>query len=108
MIDLQYALRNSDVMPVIIARGGYAIPSKMNKEYYGTDYSYSGGVTGAIGMGLKIRTRSNFAWDISLLYRYMQINYSEENDWQNYPVTYTDIYNRLEFRLGFYLDVMNR
>jgi hypothetical protein len=108
MLDVQYALRKSDVMPVLIARGGYAVPSKTNSEYYGTDFSYSGGVTGALGMGLKIRTRDGFAWDVSMLYRYMQINYTEENEWQSFPRTYKDVYNRLEIRIGFYLDVLNR
>lgn len=108
MLDFQYALRNSDVMPVLIARGGYAIPSRTHDEDYGSDYSYSGGVTGAVGMGLKIRTRESFAWDVSLLYRYMQVSYTQENDWQSYPTTYKDIYNRLEIRVGFYLDVLHR
>lgn len=108
MLDVQYALRNSDVMPVLIARGGYAIPSKTHREYYETDFTYSGGFTGATGMGLKIRTRDGFAWDVSLLYRYMQISYTEENEWQSFPRTYKDVYNRLEIRIGFYLDVLNR
>jgi hypothetical protein len=108
MLDLQYTLRNSDVMPVLIARGGYAIPSKTHSENYGSDFTYSGGVTGAVGMGLKIRTRESFACDVSLLYRYMQVSYTQENDWQSYPTTYKDVYNRLEIRVGFYLDVLHR
>jgi len=108
MLDFQYALRNSDVMPVLIARAGYAVPSKSTRENYSSDFTYNGGVAGAVGMGLKIRTRESFAWDISLLYRYMQINYTEENDWQSYPTTYKDVYNRLEIRVGFYLDVLSR
>lgn len=108
MLDVQYALSNSDVMPVLIARGGYAIPSKTHREYYETDFTYSGGITGAVGMGLKIRTRESFAWDVSLLYRYMQTSYTEESEWQSFPRTYKDVYNRLEIRIGFYLDVLNR
>jgi hypothetical protein len=108
MLDVQYTLRNSDVMPVLIVRGGYAITSKAHSENYDSDYTYRGGVAGAAGMGLKIRTRDSFAWDVSLLYRYMQINYTQENDWQSYPTTYKDVYNRLEIRIGFYLDVLNR
>jgi len=56
---------------------------------------------------LKIRTRASFAWDVSLLYRHMRISYTEEYDYN--PVDYTnlDVYNRLEIRLGFYLDLQN-
>lgn len=103
MIDLQYSLRQSDVVPVLIARGGYALPAKGKEDYYGTLYSYSGGIAGSIGMGVKIRSRESFAWDVSLLYRYMQINYQEEYEWQDFPNKYRDVYNRLEIRLGFYL-----
>ena len=103
MMDLQYNLRSGEIRPVLIARGGYALPTKWNSEYYGTQYSYSGGITGAIGMGLKIHSKEDFAWDVSLLYRYLEINYVEEYEWQNYPNTYKDVYNRLEIRIGFYL-----
>ncbi|MEX0988263.1 MAG: hypothetical protein WD052_12375 [Bacteroidales bacterium] len=103
MADFQYALGQGDVVPFLLARGGYTIPTKFNKEYYNTNIAYTGGFTGAIGMGLKITSRENFAWDVSVLYRYMQINYSETYDWQPYERIMKDIYNRIEFRLGFYL-----
>ena len=103
MLDFQYALKSADVSPVIIARGGYMLPTKYSSEYYGAQYSYSGGPAGAIGMGLKIRSRESFAWDLSLLYRYMQINYTEEYDWQQNVNKYRDVYNRLELRVGFYI-----
>lgn len=103
MLDLQYSLRETGAVPVIIARGGYTLPSKYTSESYGNTFTYRGGVTGALGMGLKISTRENFAWDVSLLYRYMQINYTEEYEYQSGPTQYKDVYNRLEIRLGFYL-----
>lgn len=103
MIDFQYALKTGDVIPVLIARGGYMLPSKSTSDYYGTKYTYSGGPAGALGMGLKIRSRENFAWDVSLLYRYMQINYTEDYEWQDNLNKYRDVYNRLELRVGFYI-----
>ncbi len=103
MLDFQYPLWSGNAMPVVIVRGGYTIPSKFENDYYGTLYKYSGGITGAIGMGLKIRSMESFAWDISLLYRYMQINYTEDYEWQSYQNSYKDVYNRLEIRVGFYL-----
>ncbi|MEX0980609.1 MAG: hypothetical protein WD577_01640 [Bacteroidales bacterium] len=105
MADLQYALGRGDVVPVVIARGGYALPSKWEDSYHNTDYTYHGGIAGAIGVGLKIGSRDNFAWDVSLLYRHMQINYTESYEWQSFDNTYKDIYNRIEFRVGFYLGV---
>ena len=57
-----------------------------------------------VGIGLKIRTRTHFAWDISFLYRYQQTSYTEKYDWNDQEYTYTDIYNRVEIRLGFYID----
>ena len=56
------------------------------------------------GVGLKIRTRKHFAWDIELMYRYQETSYSETYDWNNQEYEYTDIFNRIEIRLGFYID----
>ena len=105
MLDFQYALGRGDVVPVFIARGGYALPSKWEDEYNNSEFTYQGGIAGAIGAGLKIGSRDNFAWDVSLLYRHMQINYTESNQWQSYDNSYKDIYNRIELRVGFYLGV---
>ena len=107
MLDMQYALGRGDVVPVLIARGGYALPSKWEDEYYNTQFTYQGGIAGAVGAGLKIGSRDYFAWDVSLLYRYMHINYTESYEWQHYNNTYKDIYNRIELRVGFYLGVKN-
>ena len=107
MLDMQYALGRGDVVPVLIARGGYALPSKWEDEYYNNQYTYEGGIAGAVGVGLKIGSRDHFAWDVSLLYRHMQINYTESYDWQSYNNTYRDIYNRIELRVGFYLGMKN-
>jgi len=105
MADVQYSLNNGDVMPVMIARGGYAFPAKTSSDYYGTETTYSGGLSLAVGMGLKIRTRDDFAWDVDLLYRYMRISYGENYDYQTYDYSYLDVYNRVEIRVGFYLDM---
>ena len=56
------------------------------------------------GIGLKIRTRNHFAWDIGLLYRYQKTSYTETYDWNNQEYDYKDIFNRIEIRLGFYID----
>lgn len=103
-LDFQYFLRNKEVSPVLILRGGYAIPSKGEGDNYGDINTYRGGITGSLGIGLKIRSKEKFAWDIGLMYRYMQISYSEYYSWNDQNYTYTDIYNRLELRLGFYLN----
>lgn len=103
-VDLQYFLRKKEVSPVLILRGGYALPSKRESDNYGNVNTFKGGLTGSIGVGLKIRTKENFAWDVDLLYRYMQISYTEHYDWNDQDYTYTDIYNRLEIRVGFYLN----
>ncbi len=103
-LDLQYFLRKKEVSPVIILRGGYALPFKGKSDVYGNINTYKGGFTGSLGVGLKIRTKENFAWDVGLMYRYMQISYTEYFDWNDQNYTYTDIYNRLEIRVGFYLD----
>ncbi len=100
LLDIQYFLEDKEVTPVFIFRGGYALPSAGDTDYY----TYKGGIAGSLGVGLKIRNKENFAWDISVLYRYMQINYSEYREWDHQDYAYTDIYNRLELRLGFYLN----
>ncbi len=104
LLDLQYFTGNKEVTRVFIFRGGYALPSKSETNNYGNTISYKGGITASLGVGLKIRTIENFAWDISVLYRYMEIEYSEFNEWSQQDYLYTDIYNRLELRVGFYLN----
>ncbi len=67
-------------------------------------YEYYGGPLFGAGIGLKIRTRNHFAWDIELLYRYQETSYTEIYEWNNQEYDYTDIFNRIEIRLGFYID----
>ncbi|MCF8380296.1 MAG: hypothetical protein K9H49_12000 [Bacteroidales bacterium] len=103
LFDLQYFTSDNEVSTVFILRGGYALPTSGEKNIYGYSTAYMGGVTGSMGVGLKIKNKEKFAWDVNVLYRYMQIKYTEYNDWSQQDYQYTDIYNRLELRLGFYL-----
>lgn len=103
MIDVQYALRSTNIMPFIVARGGYALPTQFDAEMYGNEYTYDGGPTGALGVGLKVRGQDIFAWEINLLYRYMMIRYAETYEWSGETYKYKDIYNRIELRVGVYL-----
>jgi hypothetical protein len=103
-LDLRYDLPGKDVVPYIMAKGGYSVPMTPDHSEYDIDYTYSGGPLAGVGVGLKIRTRNHFAWDIELMYRYQQTSYTEKYDWNNQEYNYTDIYNRIEIRLGFYID----
>jgi len=103
-LDLRYDLFGSDVVPYLIARGGYAFPLAADHEEYDISYTYSGGAMAGVGAGVKIKTRTHFAWDIELMYRYQKTAYEEKYDWNNQVYDYTDIYNRIEIRLGFYID----
>ncbi len=103
-LDMRYDLFGTDVVPYIVAKGGYSVPLSSDHDEYETEYEYYGGPLLGIGIGLKIKTRTNFAWDIELMYRYQETSYNEIYDWNNQSYTYTDIYNRIEIRLGFYID----
>ncbi len=102
--DLRYDLPGKDVVPYVMAKGGYSLPLSGDREEYDITYDYSGGPLVGVGIGLKIKSRDHFAWDIGLLYRYQQTSYMEKYDWNNQEYTYKDIYNRIEIRLGFYID----
>jgi hypothetical protein len=102
--DLRYDLPGKDVVPYLVAKGGYSLPLQGDYSEYDIDYSYSGGALAAAGVGLKIRTREHFAWDIELMYRYQETSYTEKYSWNNQKSSFTDIYNRIEIRLGFYID----
>jgi hypothetical protein len=102
--DLRYDLGRGDVVPFLLARGGYALPTNKGYSEYDIDYAYASGPTVAAGAGLKIRTRTHFAWDIELMYRYLQTSYSETYGWNDQVYRYTDKYNRIEIRIGFYID----
>ena len=103
-LDLRYDLIGTDVVPYIIAKGGYGVPLASDRTEYNTSYEYSGGPLYGAGIGLKIRTRNHFAWDIELMYRYQETSYKEIYDGDNQEYDYTDIFNRIEIRLGFYID----
>jgi len=102
--DLRYELWGDDVVPCLILRGGYALPLDAGYEEYDMEHSYEGGPMAAVGMGLKIRSREHLAWHVDLMYRYQRTSYSESYGWNGQDYDYTDIYNRIEIRLGFYLD----
>lgn len=103
-LDLRYEFLEGDVVPYAMAKGGYSLPLSSDRSEYDIDYSYTGGPLVAVGVGLKIKSRTHFAWDIGLMYRYQQTSYSEIYDWNQQEYTYTDVYNRIEIRLGFYID----
>jgi len=103
-LDLRYDLIGTDVVPYIIVKGGYGVPLASDRTEYDISYEYSGGPLLGAGIGLKIRTRNHFAWDIELMYRYQETSYKEIYDWNNQESDYTDIFNRIEIRLGFYID----
>ena len=102
--DLRYDLLGKDVVPYVVAKGGYGFPLSGDYSDYNASYEYSGGALFGAGIGLKIRTRTHFAWDIELLYRYQKTSYKEIYDYNNQEYDYTDIFNRIEIRLGFYID----
>ena len=103
-LDLRYDLIGTDVVPYVVAKGGWGVPLSSDREEYDITYEYSGGPLFGAGVGLKIRTRNHFAWDIELLYRYQETSYKEIYDWNNQEYDYTDVFNRIEIRLGFYID----
>lgn len=102
--DLRYDLIGKDVVPYVMAKGGYGFPLSSDYSEYDISYEYSGGALYGAGIGLKIRTRKHLAWDIELLYRYQKTSYSEIYDWNNQEYEYEDIFKRIEIRLGFFID----
>ena len=103
-LDLRYDLIGKDVVPYLVAKGGYSFPMSSGYSENDNEYTYQGGSLAAVGVGLKIRTREHFAWDVELMYRYQKTSRSEQYGWNNQEYLYTDIYNRIEIRLGFYID----
>lgn len=103
-LDLRYDILGRDVVPYVLARGGYGIPLTSDRSQYDYSYEYFGGPMFGAGVGLKIRTRKHFAWDLELLYRHQETSYSETYEWNNQTYEYTDVFNRIEIRLGFYID----
>ena len=103
-LDLRYDLIGTDVVPYVVTKGGWGVPLSSDRSDYNVSYAYSGGPLFGAGVGLKIRTRKHFAWDIELLYRYQETSYTEIYEYNNQEYDYTDIFNRIEIRLGFYID----
>lgn len=103
-LDLRYDITGKDVVPYLVVKGGYSLPMDAGYSEYDVEYSYKGGGLAGGGIGLKIRTREHFAWDVELMYRYQKTSRSEVYEWNNQDYLYTDIYKRIEIRIGFYID----
>lgn len=103
-LDLRYDLLGEDVVPYLVTKGGYSIPLSGDDTSYDVSYDYSGGPLFALGVGLKVKTRNHLAWDLSLMYRYQETSYKENYGWNNQEYEYTDIFSRIEIRLGLYID----
>lgn len=103
-LDLRYDILGEDVVPYLVVKGGYSLPLKADDTSNEIDYKYSGGPLLGVGVGLKIKTRKQFAWDVSLMYRYQETSYKEIYGWNMQEYEYTDVFNRIEIRLGFYID----
>jgi len=103
-LDLRYDLSKSSLTPVLIGKAGYAVPMQKHVQDYNASYNYSGGLLASLGVGLKIRSREGLAWDISVLYRFQQINYTLIYDYMSFANEYSENYNRIELRVGLYLD----
>jgi len=102
--DLRYDFLDGDVVPYAVLKGGYSLPMISRQSENQIKYIYSGGPLVGAGVGLKIKSRDHFAWDISLMYRYQRTSYKEIYEWNDQEYEYSDIYNRIEIRLGFYID----
>jgi len=102
--DIRYDLTEGDVVPYLVAKAGYSVPMTSNQDENDINNTYSGGTLAGAGVGLKVKSRSNFAWDISIMYRYQQTSYKETYGWNEQSYKYSDVYNRIEIRLGFYID----
>ena len=102
--DFRYDLLKGDIVPYIVAKGGYSFPMSSSQQENEISYTYYGGALAAAGIGLKIKSRDHFAWDISLMYRYQNTAYKEAYGWNSQEYKYDDIYNRIELRFGFYID----
>jgi len=103
-LDLRYDLLGDDVVPYLVTKGGYSIPLSAEDSSYDISYNYEGGPLFALGVGLKVKTRNHLAWDLSLMYRYQETSYTESYGWNNQEYEYTDIFSRIEIRLGLYID----
>jgi len=102
--DIRYDLLEGDVVPYAMVKGGYSVPMSASQSENDISYEYAGGFLAAAGIGLKIKSREHFAWDISLMYRYQETSYTESYQWNDQKNKYSDVYNRIEIRLGFYID----
>jgi hypothetical protein len=103
-VDIRYDLFGKEVIPYAVAKAGYGFPLSGDHSEYDVSYTYSGGPLIGVGVGLKIRTRNHFAWDVELMYRHQETSYKEIYDWNDQEYEYTDLFNRIEIRLGFYID----
>ncbi len=104
LLELEYDLFSTGIRSSLLFRGGYFMPLKGRKSIDYVEYTYSGGWGAAAGMSLKLASGGNHKWYINILYRFMKNRYTEKFDYNDEKFRYTDLYRRLEIRMGIFLD----
>jgi len=99
--DLRYDLLKSKHTPFVYLEGGYSVPtSGGGYNYYGNNSKNYGGYLSEAGIGIKINFHNSTAFLLSGGYTYRSLSYSYD-DWSKNRVRVTDIYGRVNIRLGF-------
>lgn len=104
-LDLRYQVMNRDISPVILFKGGYALPvgkDDSQDNYYQEYYSSGGPMLGA-GAGLLFRINNNNLITLTFAYRYQELTTTEvqRNNDNKWEYDHTTKYNRLEIKFGF-------
>ncbi|SRR6056297_1837068 len=104
LLELEYDLFSSGIRPSLLFRGGYFMPLKSSNSFDYVEYIYKGGWGATAGLGLKLASGGSHEWYVNILYRYMKNQYTEKFDYNDDKYQYTDLYRRLEIRMGIFLD----
>ena len=100
--EIRYTFEDMRIAPIAYFQAGYAFPLKQpNNLYYWDDPTEAkGGLLINPGIGVLLPMNKSTLFHIGIGFRYQELNFHKHNDWLNEVVYRTDIYKRINFRVG--------
>lgn len=103
--EIRYTFEGMKVAPFAYFQSGYSFPLQQPQNsgyyYYWDEITEAkGGLLVNPGIGVLLPINTDMLFSIGIGFRYQELNYHRHNNWTNDVVYRTDIFKRLDFRIG--------
>ena len=99
---ISYIFEGMKIAPIAYFQAGYSFPLKQPDNYYYWDNptEAKGGLIVNPGIGMLLPLNENTLFNISIGFRYQELNFHRHLYWLDDDTYITDIYKRLNLRVG--------